>query len=168
MEIKERIKQIKDYFKEMQIVPVDDKQVIYVTVEFPHGWIIDNSLEEKYNITIERGNYPTEYFFFADIDTGETVIFDAIEENINKMKNAIERAQLLKVKVAELTKLFQDDNISLEELRGLKFEWSENINLIQTTVIDTLKEPIKNETFQETIECEKENTTINKKSKKHN
>jgi hypothetical protein len=132
MEIKERIKKISEYFKEMQIVSVEGKQIIYITVDFPQGWIIDESLETKYNITIERGNYPTEYYFFAEIDTGENVIFDAIEDNIKKMKNAIERGKLLKLKVTELTKLFQDESISLDKLRGLKFTWDEDILLEDT------------------------------------
>ena len=168
MEMKERIKRIKEYFKEMQIVNVEGEQIIYVAVEFPHGWVVDNALEDEFNVTIERGNNPSEYYFSADIETGEEAIFDAIETNIKNMKNAIERAQLLKTKVTELTKIFQDDNITLEELRGLRFEWKKEIDIIQTAVIDTLKETVEDETFQEVVECEKQNTTNNKKNKKHN
>ena len=48
MDIKDRIKNISKYFKQMQITTVDDgSQVIYVVVSFPHGWIIDEDLEKK-------------------------------------------------------------------------------------------------------------------------
>ena len=41
MGIKDRIKKLGNYFKEMQIVTLDGKQVIYVIVNFPYGWVID-------------------------------------------------------------------------------------------------------------------------------
>lgn len=186
MNIKERINGIKEYFKEMQIVPVDNKQVIYVTVNFPQGWEIDSSLEEKYDITIERGNYPTEYYFFADIENGEDTVFDAIEDNIKKMKNAIERAQLLRVKVTELTKLFQDENITLDELHNLKFVWDKtedklikNImpengmivvhnDSISASVSSSVSSNVQGATTSAEVERQytSENTKSNKKSKK--
>lgn len=132
MTIKKRIQNIKEYFKEMQIVTVDEEQVIYVCVHFPHGWVIDENIEEKYDVSVERGNIPNEYYFATDIDNGEDKIFDAIEYNIEKMKDAIERAQLLKDKITELRMIFQDDNNSLNKLRSLKFIWDEDILLEDT------------------------------------
>ena len=35
MEIKDRIKKLAPYFKEMQIVTIDGEQVIYIVVSFP-------------------------------------------------------------------------------------------------------------------------------------
>jgi hypothetical protein len=123
MNIKERIKNIKEYFKEMQIVTIEDEQIIYVVVKFPHGWVIDSDVETKYNVTVEEGNAPNEYYFSTDIESGENVIFDAIEYNVEKMKDAIERAQLLKQKMIELKNIFENDEITLDELRHLKFSY---------------------------------------------
>lgn len=123
MSIKERIEKIKEYFKEMQIVTIDGEQVIYVIVNFPYGWVIDEMLETKFDVSVQEGEYPTEFYFATSIDNGENKIFDAIEYNIEKMKDAIERAQLLKTKIAELKDVFQNENITLDELRSLKFTW---------------------------------------------
>lgn len=123
MEIKERIKKLGPYFKEMQITNSDGQQVIYVVVNFPHGWVIDDDIEEKFNVTVSDSNMIDEYYFCADIDTGEEAIFDAIDYNVKKMQSAIERAQLLAAKTKELRSLFEDEDITLEMLKTLKFEY---------------------------------------------
>lgn len=124
MDIKDRIKNISKYFRQMQITTVDDgSQVIYVVVSFPNGWIIDEDLEKKFGVTVSQGTNINEYYFCTDIESGEQVLFDAIDYNIDRMKEAIERAQLLSKKTAELKSLFEDENITIEELRTLKFEY---------------------------------------------
>ena len=124
MDIKDRIKSISKYFKQMQITTVDDgSQVIYVVVSFPHGWIIDEDLEKKFGVTVSQGTNINEYYFCTDIESGEQVLFDAIDYNIDRMKEAIERAQLLSKKTTELKSLFEDENITIEELRTLKFDY---------------------------------------------
>ena len=133
MSIKERIEKIKEYFKEMQIVTIDGEQVIYVIVNFPYGWVIDEMLETKFDVSVQEGEYPTEFYFATSIDNGENKIFDAIEYNIEKMKDAIERAQLLKTKIAELKDIFQNENITLSELRTLNFTWDKDI-LLENTI----------------------------------
>ena len=55
MGITDRIKKLGNYFKEMQIVTIDGKQVIYVIVKFPYGWVIDEESEEKFNVTVSTG-----------------------------------------------------------------------------------------------------------------
>ena len=108
----------------MQITTVDDgSQVIYVVVSFPHGWIIDEDLEQKFGVTVSQGTNIDEYYFCTDIESGEQVLFDAIDYNIDRMKEAIERAQLLSKKTTELKSLFEDENITIEELRTLKFDY---------------------------------------------
>ncbi len=124
MDIKDRIKNISKYFRQMQITTVDDgSQVIYVVVSFPHGWIIDEDLEKKFGVTVSQGTNINEYYFCTDIESGEQVLFDAIEYNIDRMKEAIERAQLLSKKTTELKSLFENENITIEELRTLKFDY---------------------------------------------
>ena len=176
MTIKERIKKIHNYFKEMQIVTVDGEQIIYVSVSLPHGWIIDDKIEEKYNVTVNEGTYPNEFYFATEIDNGEEKIFDAIEYTIEKMQDAIERAQLLRNKITELREIFQNDNISIGKLRTLKFTWDEDI-LLEDTIKAEIIVPNDNliisasncQDTTTTKEVERQYTTDiknNKKSKK--
>lgn len=131
MDIKDRIKKLGKYFQGMQIVTTDDgTQVIYVIVKFPYNWIIDDELEKKFGVTVAQGNSAEEYYFCTDIDSGEQVLFDAIDYNIDKMKEAIERAQLLSRKTSELKALFENENVTIEELRTLKFTYDKVQNEI--------------------------------------
>lgn len=177
MNIKERIKKISEYFKEMQVIDVDGVQTIYVVVKFPNGWKIDNTLEEKYKTIVEVGNEPNEFYFFTELENEENV-FNAIEYNIEKMKDAIERATLLKQKINELKELFQDESISIQTLRTLNFKMENEI--ITSTLIDTSDEIFKinedGKIFQETITNEikteikdttQNYTVFNKKDKKN-
>ena len=88
MSIAERIKKIEPYFKEMQIVTVEKEPVIYVVVEFPYGWVIDEELESKFNITISTGEYNGEFYFCSEIKNGEENVFDAIEYNIGFLERS--------------------------------------------------------------------------------
>lgn len=139
MEIKERIKRIANYFREMQVTTVNGKQVVYVVVQFPKGWIIDDDIEKKFNITISEGTNFNEYYFCTDMETGEDVVFDAIEYNIEKMQDAIERAQLLAEKTKELRLLFENDNITLSQLKTLKLTLGETAEPINEIVIPKKK-----------------------------
>lgn len=129
MYISERISEVGEYFKEMQIKTVDNVPVVYVVVDFPYGWIIDDTVEEKYNVTIVKQN--GSYVFACDAIDGENCVFDAISYCITKMKNAIERSKLLKEKVSELKDLFSDETIPIKSLRELKFSYN------QLDVLDT-------------------------------
>lgn len=169
MTIKERIKNIKDYFKEMQIVTVDGEQIIYVIVNFPYGWVVDEMIETKYDVTVTNGEYPGEFYFATNIDNGEERVFDAIEYNIEKMKDAIERAQLLKTKIAELKDIFQNEDIKLNELRTLKFTWDNFEDVILIPQSTTIANTPENETFPDNAtikENEIKNNGDNKKNKK--
>lgn len=177
MTIKERIKKIHNYFKEMQIVTVDGEQIIYISVLFPNGWVIDDKIEEKFNVTVNEGTHPNEFYFATEIDNGEDKIFDAIEYTIEKMQDAIERAQLLRNKITELREIFQNDNISIGKLRTLKFTWDEDI-LLEDTIKAEIIVPNDNliisasncqDTTTTNKEVERQYTTDiknNKKSKK--
>lgn len=120
MQIKDRIKRIEKYFKEMQIVSAEGQSIIYVIVNFPSNWVIDNEIESKYDVNVALGNEPNEYYFATSVDNGEDKVFDAIEYNIEKMKEAIERAQLLSKKTLELKNLFEDETIPIEQLRNVQ------------------------------------------------
>lgn len=140
MTIKERIEKIKIYFKELQIVTMENVQYIYIVVQFPRGWVVDEEIQDRFNVTVERGNCDGEFYFCGEIDNGEDKVFDAIEHNILKMKEAIERAQLLSEKTLELKHLFENESISLDQLRTLKISYNE----IPELVITKPKEQIEN------------------------
>ena len=125
MEIKDRIKSLGKYFKTMQVASVDGQQVVYVVVEFPNGWSIGDDIEEKFKVTIANGENPNEYYFCGDIENGFESVFDAIEYNVDMMKEAIERARLLSEKTRELREIFENGEYPIEKLRTLKFEFSE-------------------------------------------
>lgn len=121
MELSARIKNLGKYFVEMQIVEQNGINIIYVVVNFPSNWVVDEEYAEKKNVTIMRGETANEYYFSTDIDTGEEVIFDVIDDNIEKMKEAIERAQLLATKTKELKSIFENEEINIEKLRTIRF-----------------------------------------------
>lgn len=160
MSIKQRIENIKEYFKEMQIVTIDGEQVIYVIVNFPYGWVIDELLETKFQVTVQEGEYPNEFYFATSIDNGESKVFDAIEYNIEKMKDAIERAQLLKIKIAELKDIFQNENITLGELRTLNFTWDKTEHIsIQDIMRDNGNVIIANDSNGISVSSNNQNAT---------
>ena len=119
--IKDRIQKIKPYFKGMQVEEVDGESIIYIMVVFPPKWLIDKTLEQKYNITIGFNENSGVYYFCAEMEVGFDVLFDAIEDNIEQMITAQERAKLLKDKIQELQELFVDETIPIEKLRSIEF-----------------------------------------------
>ena len=128
MEISDRIKKLGEFFETMQIVPGDEgRQLIYVIVSFPPEWIVDEEGAQKYNVTAVAGTNSGQYIFCADIDTGEKAVFDAIDENIERMKDAMERAKLLKEKTKDLRGLFEDESIPVAKRRTITFTMSEDV-----------------------------------------
>lgn len=119
--IKDRIKDIKEYFVGMKVENVDGYDFIYVTVKFPYKWKIDKNFCEQNGITVIDDNEKGYYHFCAVIDTGFDAIFDAIDNTIKKMLSAEERVKLLKEKILELQELFEDDSISTERLKNYMF-----------------------------------------------
>ena len=127
MDIKERIENVKQYFKGMQVENLEGANIIYVIVQFPPRWIIDEDIKDKFGVSIVQGqDYPGQFYFCAEMEKGFDVVFDAIEYNIEKMLTAQERASLLKQKVQELQRLFTDESISIESLRTLDFTYKTN------------------------------------------
>ncbi len=137
MTISERIKKLGKYFGEMQVVEQDGQQIIYVVVNFPPRWVIDDEFANKKNVTIMEGQIQGEYYFSTDLETGEEVIFDVIDDNIEKMQEAIERAKLLREKTKELKEIFEDENTPIEKLRTIRFCFDEVEEVQQEDIIIT-------------------------------
>jgi hypothetical protein len=121
MSINDRITEIREYFKEMQVRSVDNKQIIYVIVKLPSGWVIDSTVEQEYHVSVLQLERQNEYAFCCEIEYGEEEVFNAIIFCIKKMQNAIERAKLLAEKTKELKELFSDENTPIEKLKQLTF-----------------------------------------------
>lgn len=137
MTISERIKKLGKYFGEMQVVEQDGQQIIYVVVNFPPRWVIDDEFANKKNVTIMEGQIQGEYYFSTDLETGEEAIFDVIDDNIEKMQEAIERAKLLGEKTKELKEIFEDENTPIEKLRTIRFCFDEVEEVQQEDIIIT-------------------------------
>ena len=129
MDISNRIKKLGKYFNEMQIVEESGVQVIYVVVNFPSRWIIDEDYAKSKGVTVMQGD-AGQYFFCTELETGEEAVFDVIDDNIDKMREAIERAQLLTTKTKELKELFENEDIKIEKLRTIKFTFDEPEEII--------------------------------------
>ena len=128
--IQERIKKLGPLFSEMQVTKVSDMDnnpidVIYVIVTFPHNWIIDDAVKEKYSVSVMEGNgAPGEYYFCADISVGFDAVFDAVDYCIKSNKEAAERAKIFQEKIVQLKEIFGNEEITIEELKNLDFVYS--------------------------------------------
>ena len=153
MDVKDRIENVKQYFKGMQVENLNNSNIIYVIVQFPPRWIVDEEIQNKFGVSVVQGqDYPGQFYFCVEMEKGFDVVFDAIEYNVKKMLTAQERASLLKQKVQELQNLFMDETVSIESLRTLDFTYKTNkIKKKQQKIIE--KEEVVN-TENNTISLE--------------
>lgn len=166
--IEKRIEKLGRLFKGMQVATDESGQnVIYVTVSFPQNWMIADDLTEKYGVTALKGE-GNEYYFAAELSLGFDTIFDAIEYNVQKMRTALERAELLKAKTAELHSLFADESISLDQLKTMRFTFDEQpAPLTQFPQTDIVKLPENTEKPEDIIpEQETSDSKSDKRRKK--
>jgi hypothetical protein len=120
-DIQSRIENVKPYFKGMQVTQVDETNVIYVIVSFPSRWIIDEGIQEKYDVSVMDGKEPGEFYFCAEIGVGFDTVFDAVDQCIQVNKDAMERAQLFQEKINELKEIFGNEENTIKKLRTLEF-----------------------------------------------
>lgn len=125
--IQDRIKKLSGIFKEMQVTKVEtdaeETNVIYVIVTFPPRWVIDESVEEKFDVSVREGNIAGEYYFCTDMTTGFERVFDAIDYCIQVNKDAMERAKIFQEKLLKLKEIFGNEEVSVDELRALEFTY---------------------------------------------
>ena len=120
-DIQERIARVKEYFNGMQVTKVDGTDVIYVIVTFPDRWIIDDGIEEKYDVSVRNGKEPFQYYFCAEMEVGFDKVFDAVDHCIGVNKDAMERAQIFQEKLKELKEIFADGTRAISDLKTLEF-----------------------------------------------
>ena len=123
-DVKQRIEKIKQYFAGMQVENLGGQQIIYVVVNFPDRWVIDDTVANKFDVSIaESDDVPNQYFFCAKMEQGFDTVFDAIDYNVEKMLSAQERTDLFKKKTQELRDIFENLDIPIETLRTLEFTY---------------------------------------------
>lgn len=124
-DIHERIKKLGEMFKEMQVTEVKTEaevtNVIYVVVSFPPKWIIDDNVQEKFNVSVMDGASLGDHYFCADISIGFDAVFDAIDYCINVNKDAMARAQIFQEKLKELKELFANGENTINMLKTIEF-----------------------------------------------
>lgn len=120
MNIKERIKSLGTYFSSMNIAA--ENNIIYVLVNFPHGWTCSEVTEHNFNVKTARDEAPGFFYFFADMEVGFDNIFDAIEYNIKFNEDAQAKVALLRNKIEELKNIFEQEDIQTLETLEFKFK----------------------------------------------
>lgn len=121
-DLKDRIKLLGEYFNEMKVASGENgEEYIYVTVTFPREWVLDGRTLEKYGVGCSSENGIT--YFWADLNTEFSTVFDAIEYNIKVNKEAQEKVVLFNQKINELREIFADENNDIEKLKTLSFEF---------------------------------------------
>ena len=125
-EVTERIKRLGDYFIEMKVASAtngdaDATEYIYVTVSFPHEWVLDGRTPDKFNVDCANENGVT--YFWAVMDVGFEKVFDAIDYNIKVNKEAQEKVVIFNEKLRELRDIFSNEDYDVETLKSLHFEF---------------------------------------------
>lgn len=119
-DIKDRIKNLGDYFNEMKVATGENgEEYIYVTVVFPREWVLDGRTLDKYGVGCSTENGIT--YFWADLDTEFSTVFDAIDYNIKVNREAQEKVVLFNKKIGELREIFSDEENDIEKLKSLEF-----------------------------------------------
>ena len=154
-DIKDRIKKLGSYFNEMKVgTGQDGEEYIYVTTVFPREWVLDGRTLEKFNVSCTQENGLT--YFWADMNTDFTTIFDAIDFNVKVNLDAQEKVILFNHKMEELRDIFADEANSIEKLKTLTFCFGEQKSALPFTVdkdsTKKVKNKIKNEEKLETVD----------------
>lgn len=154
-DIKSRIKNLGDHFQEMKVANTDDGDYIYVILNFPSDWILDEDATPVKFEGVNCGRQNGLVVFWAEIDVEFETVFDAIDYNIRVNKEAQEKAVLFNQKYQELRDIFSDDRYTLEQLKALTITLPPegDSSKIPFTIPNTNKkggkkkdEPIKTET----------------------
>ena len=123
MSIQERINNLGEYFKGMQVSA--ENGIIYVTVQFQKGWACSEVTEHNFNVKAVQDEMPGVFYFFTDMGVGFDKVFDAIEYNIRFNEEAQAKVNLLREKIDELRNIFENEDI--EVLKTLEFKYKKKV-----------------------------------------
>lgn len=119
IKINERIAKLGKAFQKMEIISSEtDGQQIYVAITLPHNWVIDDKVDDKFNV--QHAVHEGVSYFWCALEDGVETVFEAIDYTIEQNRTAQEKANLFEEKVKELREIFTSDEYSIEQLRGLK------------------------------------------------
>lgn len=133
--LQEKLDKIKEYFQSIELL--DMKWVI--CVKYKPKWGAYPSDDNRIQ-AIPDESVPCLYWYYSN-DTKVSVdeIIDLIEETVQTNLDAIKKAELFKLKVDELKKLFSNENLTFSKLQTLNFTFSENITDESVIVEETIK-----------------------------
>ena len=102
--INDKIASLKGYFKGMNVA----EGFVYVTVEFPEGWFINDDLCAHYEVRAAKEKNDGTYYFFTSMGIGFDAVFDAILETIKYNEVSALKKSLFLEKINELQKIFDE------------------------------------------------------------
>ena len=141
-DIKDRIKKLGNYFNEMKVgTGQNGEEYIYVTTVFPREWVLDGRTLEKFNVSCTQENGLT--YFWADMNTDFSTIFDAIDFNVKVNLDAQEKVVLFNKKMDELRNIFADEDNTIDKLKTLVFTFGEQKSALPFTVDKDSSKKIK-------------------------
>lgn len=145
VDIKNRIENIKAYFVGMNVQTLEDgTQAIYVITRFPPKWTVAKDIMDKFGVTVQE-TADRQFYFCATMEDGFEILFNAIDYNINVMKETEERAKLLSEKISELESLFNDVTNGLDYLKSLEFSFKKKKKVKKDAKISKEKEIVNND-----------------------
>lgn len=147
LDIISRIKKLGEYFNSMSIE--GENGIIYVRVNFPKGWGCSEVTEHNFNVTAVKDEIPGFFYFYTETDLGVERIFDAIEYNIKFNQDAQDKVNLLREKIEQLKKIFEEEDISV--LKTLEFKYKKKKERVkkqdkQNEIEEDVQNVVKSET----------------------
>lgn len=166
MRVEDGIKALGGMFREMKVEAINNEPVVYVVVAFPENWRVNvEETKEKFNVSYALNENLS--YFFASLDTGSELVFDAVLFNMKRNQEAQERYDMLQRKKKELSVLFQVKSKELEELFKSTEYSTEELGKMNFTVNGMIEKRIEEKKRDEDIVKEKpeEKSVVKKKAK---
>lgn len=114
MDLRERIRNILDYFLFMNV----NDDAFYILVKFPNKWVVPTDASD--GIKILKGDKAKDtYYFYTDFNSGYEPLFDTVDEIIRQNREIEEKYKLFNSKLSELKLLFENEDLSV--LEGMSF-----------------------------------------------
>lgn len=151
--LNDRINKIKDYFVSFNVV--SEENASYILVKFPNKWTIPdkNSLKDAFK-TEYAVSADGSVFFATELENGTDCLFDCVDYVIDFNKNVEERKALFSEKVAELSRIFAEED--LEQLKTLEFVFAKQKKEVKKKKIEKPQKTKPAETPLDTDQKESE------------
>lgn len=165
MKVEDGIKALGGMFREMKVEAINNEPVVYVVVAFPENWRVNvEETKEKFNVSYALNENLS--YFFASLDTGSELVFDAVLFNMKRNQEAQERYDMLQRKKNELSVLFQVKSKELEELFKSTEYSTEELGKMNFTVNGMIEKRIEEKKDEDIVEEKLEEKSVGKKKAK--